>query len=88
MYIQAEDNLTWGSYDMVRYNNYQKVQDVAAFAKLHNGIIWYLADWQNYGDPELPPTGEWEVLQEVNIPDVPETKSTLRAVQLRLINEG
>ena len=86
VYIQAEDSLTWGSYDMVRYNNYQKVQDVAEFAKLHNGIIWYLADWQNYGDPQLPPTGTWEVLQEVNLSEVSETKSTLRAVQLKLIS--
>jgi uncharacterized membrane protein len=87
VYIQAEDNLTWGSYDMVRYNNYQKVQDVAAFAKQHNGTIWYLADWENYGKPELPPTGKWQVLKEVNLPEVPENKSTLRAVELKLISE-
>lgn len=83
VYLQAEDSLVWGSYDMVRHNPYHKVYDVAAFAKQHGGKIWFIGDWK-YGSPKYPRTGEWTIVQEPRVDGVSDTTSTIRAVELEL----
>lgn len=86
VYFIAEDNLTWGSYDMVRYDSYHKVYDIAAFAKAHGGKIWFVDDWSIYGKPKMPKKGTWHVIQEVKVPGIPEDQATIRAVELQLVN--
>ena len=83
VYLQAEDSLNWGSYDMVRKNPYRKVYDVAQFAREHGGKIWFIGDWK-YGSPKLPRTGSWTVLREARVNGVPDSASTIRAVELQL----
>ena len=82
VYLQAEDSLTWGSYDMVRKNPYRKVYNVAEFAKQHGGKIMYVGDWK-HGSPKLPP-GEWTVLREVHADGISDDTSTIRVVELQL----
>jgi hypothetical protein len=84
VYLQAEDGITWGSYDMVRYDNYRKVYDVPAFAKSHGGKIWFISDWQYYGQPKMPASGKWQVLQEARVEGLSDKQSTIRAVELQL----
>lgn len=85
VYLQAEDSLPWGSYDMVRKNPYRKVYDVAQFAKEHGGKIWFVSDWK-YGQPKFPRSGQWTVLREARVQGLPDETSTIRAVELQLNN--
>lgn len=82
VYLQAEDSLQWGSYDMVRKNPYRKIYDVGQFAKQHGGKIWFIGDWK-YGQPRLPRTGSWTVVREVHVDGVPDDIMTIRAVELQ-----
>ena len=83
VYFEATDNLTWGSYDMLRYNPYRKVYGAPDFAKEHGGTIWYVGDWKA-GSPILPKQGSWEVLREVKVNGIPDDQSTIHAVEIRL----
>lgn len=83
VYLQAEDSLVWGSYDMVRHNPYHKVYDVAAFARQHGGKIWFIGDWKA-DSPKLPRTGKWTVVQEVHVDGISDDISTIRAVELEV----
>lgn len=83
VYLQAEDNLKWGSYEMVRYNTYHKVQDVGVFARQHGGKIWFVGDWK-YGEPKLPHSGSWKILRELRVDGVSDDTSTIRAVELQV----
>ncbi len=85
MYYQAADGITWGSFDMMRFSEYRKVHNVAEFAKQHGGTIWFLSDWNAYGKPAKPETGNWKVLAEIHAPALPNDKAGLRAVQLQLV---
>lgn len=83
VYFEATDNLTWGSYDMLRFNPYRKVYGAPDFAKEHGGTIWYVGDW-TAGHPVLPKQGNWEVLREVKVDGIDDDQSTIHAVELRL----
>lgn len=83
VYFEATDNLTWGSYDMLRYDSYRKIYDTPAFAREHAGVIWYVGDWKA-GDPVLPKSGDWEIIREVKLDTVADNVSTIHAVELRL----
>ncbi|NCU37793.1 hypothetical protein EOL96_01880 [Candidatus Saccharibacteria bacterium] len=83
VYFEATDNLTWGSYEMLRNNMYRKVYDTPAFAREHGGTIWYVGDWKQ-GSPALPKEGTWKVIQEVIVDGVPPEQSTIRAAEIKL----
>lgn len=85
VYFEATDNLTWGSYDMLRTNPYRKVYGAPDFAREHGGTIWYVNDGKA-SQIALPTEGEWEILQEAKVDGVPDDTSTIRAVQIRLKN--
>ncbi len=81
LYFEPSD-LNWGSYDMLRESDYRKVDDLAAFAKQHGGRIWYTGDWDK-GQPVLP-KGNWKVIQEVDVPILPDDKKGFRAFEIEL----
>jgi len=83
VYFEATDNLVWGSYDMLRENDYRKVRDTAQFARENGGKIWFAGDW-TYGKPVMPRQGEWTVLREIKLPGIGDKQSTIRAVELQL----
>ncbi len=83
VYFEATDNLTWGSYDMLRNNPYRKVYSTTDFAREHDGTIWYVGDWKT-GHAVLPKEGSWEILQEVKAEGVADDQSSIRAVEIRL----
>ena len=83
VYFEATDNLTWGSYDMLRKNSYRKVYSTTDFAREHGGTIWYVGDWKT-GHAALPKEGSWEILQEVKAEGVADDQSSIRAVEIRL----
>lgn len=86
VYFEATDNLTWGSYDMLRYNNYRKIYDTVAFAQQHDGTIWYVGDWRN-GEVALPTEGQWRVIREAPVDGLSDKTSTIRAAEIELISE-
>ncbi|MFZ1258805.1 MAG: glycosyltransferase family 39 protein [Candidatus Saccharimonas sp.] len=83
VYFEATDNLTWGSYDMLRYNPYRKVYGAVDFARQHGGTIWYVGDWRQ-GSPVLPKVGKWEVVKQSQVVGLRDDQSTIRAVQIKL----
>jgi len=83
VYFEATDNLTWGSYDMLRKNPYRKVYGTPDFAREHGGTIWYVGDWKT-GHAELPKQGSWEILQEVKAEGIADDQSSIRAIEIRL----
>lgn len=83
VYFEATDNLTWGSYDMLRYDPYRKVYSTTDFAREHGGTIWYVGDWKT-GHATLPNQGSWEVLQEVKADGIADSQSSIRAIEIRL----
>jgi hypothetical protein len=85
VYFEGADNLDWGSYEPLR-NDSHKVNDAVAFARSNGGTIWYVGDWANIGKPALPKQGSWTVLREVHAASLPDGKSDIRAVELRLNN--
>ena len=84
VYFVAADNLTWGSYDPLRDNDYRKVKDITEFAKNNGGTIWYVDDWATEGKPSLPKSGNWKIIQEIHAQDVPNNRSAFRAVEIQL----
>lgn len=84
VYFEATDDLTWGSYDMLRHNAYHKLYDTAAFARQHGGRIWYVGDWEQ-GKPELPRQGSWRVIREMQPAKLPADRSGFRAVEVELL---
>lgn len=86
VFFVAADNLTWGSYEPIRNKTSAKVQDVIDFARRNGGTIWYVGDWSNEGRPSLPKDGQWKVLREVHAPALPNGKSSIRAVEIQLVN--
>jgi len=85
VYFEGADNLNWGSYEPIRHSP-QKVLDAVAFARGHGGTIWYVGDWPNEGKPAYPKQGSWTVLREIHAAGLPDGKSDIRAVELRLNN--
>lgn len=87
VFFEASDNLTWGSYDPLRPKNTPgKIYDSIEFARQHGGKIWYIADWKTVGKPALPSEGSWRVIHEVSAPEVQDGRSSIRAVELQLID--
>jgi 4-amino-4-deoxy-L-arabinose transferase-like glycosyltransferase len=85
VFFVGADNLTWGSYEPIR-NKSAKVQDVVDFARRNGGALWYIGDWSNEGQPSLPKVGNWKVLREVHAPTLPNGKSSVRAVEIQLVD--
>lgn len=83
VYFEATDDLTWGSYDMLRHNEYRKVRDTADFALQHGRRIWYIGDWER-GKPALPRQGSWRVMREVEA-EGSGPGSAFRAVEVELM---
>lgn len=83
VYFEATDDIDWGSYDMLRYNDYRKIYDTPKFAADNGGEIWYVGDWK-YGEVEFPKEGNWKIIQEVKAPGSNDSEKMIRAVKLRL----
>jgi uncharacterized membrane protein len=62
VYFVGQDDVTYGSYDMLRDSDFRKISDVNDFAKKH-GAIWYIANW--YNDEPRTPKGSWRVEQTI-----------------------
>lgn len=83
VYFEATDDLTWGSYDMLRHNEYRKVRNTADFALHHGRRIWYIGDWER-GKPALPRQGSWRIMREVEA-EGNGPGSAFRAVEVELM---
>ncbi len=86
VFFVANDELNWGSYEPIRGKTSAKVQDIVQFARQNGGTIWYIGDWPTEGQPTLPKTGSWKVIQELHAPSLPNGKSSIRAVEIELQN--
>lgn len=75
-----------GSYEPIRNKTPAKVQDVVSFARQNGGTIWFIGDWSTEGKPSLPKDGTWKVLREIHAPTLPNGKSSIRAVEIQLVD--
>lgn len=86
VFYVAADHLDWGSYEPIKHKTAVKVYDVEAFARKNGGTIWYIGDWTKEGQPALPSSGNWKVLNEVHAASLPNGKSSIRGVEIQLVD--
>lgn len=76
VYFVAADDVTYGSYDMLRDSDYRKIKDLKSFAYTHP-TIWYLSNWYN-NEPRRP-EGAWRLEQVLVGPTPVDGASSARA---------
>lgn len=80
VYFIADDSVTYGSYNMLRYSDYRKIKNLSEFAKQYQ-TVWYLYNW--YNDDIRKPNGEWTAEQHVVGPSPVKEASVTRAIKLK-----
>lgn len=80
VYFVAEDDVVFGSYDMLRYSDAHKIKDLPAFSRQHP-TIWYVANW--YNDEPRMPAGKWRLVETIVGPSPAADASVTRAYKLQ-----
>ena len=83
-FIDANTQYIYGSLDMLKNNDMNKIKDIDAFAKQHP-VIWYLGQAPS-GDI-APYETTWEKIQTVSYYDSLTDTSLYRATQYRINEE-
>lgn len=80
-FIDENTEYKYGSLDMLKYTDLNKIKDLEAFKKQHP-VIWYIANTQ---DEDAKPYQEsWEVIETVSIPDHISGKTSYKATKYRV----
>ncbi len=82
VYFEATDDVTYGSYDMLRYSDYRKIGDLESFAKAFPRI-WYMGSWQD--GKQHTPKGNWKVLRELTAPTPVAGSGTVHVFELQYL---
>ena len=83
-FIDANTEYIYGSLDMLKYNDMNKIKDFDEFAK-QNPVIWYLG--QSDSEDIAPYENTWVKVQTVSYYDSLIDKSLFRATQYRINEE-
>ncbi len=79
-YIDANTQYIYGSLDMLKYGDRDKIKDLSAFGKEHP-VVWYIG--RPDGKDMTPPDTSWVKLQQVEINDSVSGKPAYKAIQYR-----
>lgn len=82
VYYLAPSSYPYGSLDMLKYNDKNKIMDISEFAKI-NSVIWYIGYIGTSGELKVP-YSNWTVLQKYKINDPIKGTPEYEAIQYRI----